>query len=387
MQKRSLIIAVSVLVVLGLVAGTVAYSTMHKSVTLSVDGEETELTTFSDDVAEVLAEEGVDLSERDVVQPAVDSTIDDGTRIAVRHARKLTLAVDGDRSSYWVTATSVGSALNEIGTRFAGADLSESRGSYLGRGGLELEVVTPKKVTLVSKKGKRRLVTTELTVGDVVGSAGINTDRDDELTPAADREVSAGMRLVATDVVKRMRTVTQAVPFQTTVRYSDTMLEGRTDVRRPGREGKQRVNLRRVIADGDLRSRKVVDTKVVQAPVDRVEVHGTKEKPEPQPEPQPEAESESSSSAPAAPSAGTGVWDQLAQCESGGNWSINTGNGYYGGLQFNLGTWQAMGGGAYASLPSEASREEQIAVATKLRDTNGGYGAWPACSASLGLPN
>jgi uncharacterized protein YabE (DUF348 family) len=382
-QKRSLIIAISVLVVLGLVAGTVAYSTMHKSVTLSVDGEETELTTFSDDVGEVLAEEGVDLSERDVVQPAVDSSIDDGTRIAVRHARKLTLAVDGDRSSYWVTATSVGDALDEIGTRFAGADLSESRGSYLGRSGLELKVVTPKKVTLVSKKGKRQLVTTEPTVEAVADSAGIKTDRDDELTPAADRKVRPGMRIVATDVNKRMRTVTQAVPSQTTVRYSDTMLEGRTDVKRPGRDGKQRVTIRRVIADGDLRSRKVVDTKMVQAPVNRIEVHGTKEKPQPEPEPV----SESSSSAPAAPSVGSGVWDQLAQCESGGNWSINTGNGYYGGLQFNLATWQAMGGGAYASLPSEASREEQIAVATKLRDTNGGYGAWPACSASLGLPN
>jgi uncharacterized protein YabE (DUF348 family) len=382
-QKRSLIIAISVLVVLGLVAGTVAYSTMHKSVTLSVDGEETELTTFSDDVGEVLAEEGVDLSERDVVQPAVDSSIDDGTRIAVRHARKLTLAVDGDRSSYWVTATSVGDALDEIGTRFGGADLSESRGSYLGRSGLELKVVTPKKVTLVSKKGKRQLVTTEPTVEAVADSAGIKTDRDDELTPAADRKVRPGMRIVATDVNKRMRTVTQAVPSQTTVRYSDTMLEGRTDVKRPGRDGKQRVTIRRVIADGDLRSRKVVDTKMVQAPVNRIEVHGTKEKPQPEPEPV----SESSSSAPAAPSVGSGVWDQLAQCESGGNWSINTGNGYYGGLQFNLATWQAMGGGAYASLPSEASREEQIAVATKLRDTNGGYGAWPACSASLGLPN
>ncbi|HLK94393.1 MAG TPA: transglycosylase family protein [Nocardioidaceae bacterium] len=383
MQKRSLIIAVSVLVVLGLVAGTFAYSTMHKSVTLSVDGEETELTTFSDDVGQVLAEEGVDLSERDVVQPAVDSSIDDGTRIAVRYARKLTLAVDGDRSSYWVTATSVGGALGEIGTRFAGADLSESRGSHLGRGGLELEVVTPKKVTLVSKQGKRRLVTTELTVADVVDSAGITIDRDDELTPAADREVRRGLRIVATDVSTRMRTGTRAVPFQTTVRYSDDMLEGRTELVRPGRDGKQRVRIRRVLADGDLRSRKVVDTTVVKAPVDRVEVHGTKDRPEPEPEPQPEPESSTS-----APVVGdTAVWDQLAQCESGGDWSINTGNGYYGGLQFNLGTWQAMGGGAYAALPSEASREEQIAVATKLRDANGGYGAWPACSASLGLPS
>ena len=70
-------------------------------------------------------------------------------------------------------------------------------------------------------------------------------------------------------------------------------------------------------------------------------------------------------------------------CESGGNWAINTGNGYYGGLQFNLGTWQSYGG---SGLPSQTCRETQIAIATKVRDASGGYGAWPACAASLGLP-
>ena len=59
---------------------------------------------------------------------------------------------------------------------------------------------------------------------------------------------------------------------------------------------------------------------------------------------------------------GNTVWDRLAQCESGGNWAINTGNGYYGGLQFSLGTWQAYGG---TGLPSQHSRETQIAIATK----------------------
>lgn len=76
------------------------------------------------------------------------------------------------------------------------------------------------------------------------------------------------------------------------------------------------------------------------------------------------------------------VWDRLAQCESEGNWSINTGNGYYGGLQFSLGTWQSVGGSGY---PHQASREEQIHRAEILRDRNGGYGAWPSCSAQLGL--
>lgn len=75
------------------------------------------------------------------------------------------------------------------------------------------------------------------------------------------------------------------------------------------------------------------------------------------------------------------TWDALAQCESGGNWAINTGNGYYGGLQFNLGTWQANGG---SGNPASASREAQIAVAERVLASQG-WGAWPACSAKLGL--
>jgi len=78
-----------------------------------------------------------------------------------------------------------------------------------------------------------------------------------------------------------------------------------------------------------------------------------------------------------------GVWDRLAGCESGGNWHINTGNGYYGGLQFSLGTWQGYGG---TGLPSQHSREEQIRIAVKLRNASGGYGAWPGCAHALGLP-
>lgn len=77
-------------------------------------------------------------------------------------------------------------------------------------------------------------------------------------------------------------------------------------------------------------------------------------------------------------------WDKLAQCEAGGNWGINTGNGFQGGLQFSPGTWTAHGGGEYASTANQATREQQIAVAEKVLATQG-WGAWPACSSSLGL--
>ncbi|MFR9802604.1 transglycosylase family protein [Pseudonocardia sp. RS010] len=87
----------------------------------------------------------------------------------------------------------------------------------------------------------------------------------------------------------------------------------------------------------------------------------------------------------AAATADTAAWDRLAECESGGDWSIDTGNGYSGGLQFDGPTWRAYGGGEYAPSAAEATREQQIAVAEKVREDRGGYSAWPACSQRLGL--
>lgn len=75
-------------------------------------------------------------------------------------------------------------------------------------------------------------------------------------------------------------------------------------------------------------------------------------------------------------------WDAIAKCESGGNWAINSGNGYYGGLQFSEATWKANGG---TGMPHRASREEQIRVAENVLRTQG-IGAWPACGKASGTP-
>ncbi|WP_217205287.1 transglycosylase family protein [Streptomyces sp. AC550_RSS872] len=75
-------------------------------------------------------------------------------------------------------------------------------------------------------------------------------------------------------------------------------------------------------------------------------------------------------------------WDAVAQCESGGNWSINTGNGYYGGLQFAASTWAAYGGTAYASTADQASKSQQIEIAEKVLASQG-KGAWPHCGTGL----
>jgi len=90
----------------------------------------------------------------------------------------------------------------------------------------------------------------------------------------------------------------------------------------------------------------------------------------------------SAGSAPA--SAASTVWDRVAKCESGGNWKINTGNGYYGGLQFSNRTWKGFGGGKYASRANRASKAEQIAIARRVLASQG-PGAWPVCSRKAGL--
>ena len=85
-----------------------------------------------------------------------------------------------------------------------------------------------------------------------------------------------------------------------------------------------------------------------------------------------------------AEAAATTVWDRVAQCESGGNWKINTGNGFYGGVQFAAGTWKAYGGNIYASQAHLATKAEQIAIARRVL-AGQGPGAWPVCSRRAGL--
>ena len=89
-----------------------------------------------------------------------------------------------------------------------------------------------------------------------------------------------------------------------------------------------------------------------------------------------------------APSSTTETWDQLAQCEAGGNWSTNTGNGYGGGLQFAHGrrwsTWTSFGGGEFSAHPWEATREQQIVVAERVLASSGWH-AWPGCARRMGL--
>ena len=367
-SKRALAALVGVAAIA--VAGTTyGYASMGTTVTMSVDGRTQEVTSYADTVGEILAEEGIEVSDRDVVAPDLDEAVSDGSRITVRYARPVDLSVDGVETTHWVTATDVASALGQIGSTFRDADLSTSRGAPISRDGLELEVITPKNLTFKIGAAKPvKKTVTALTVEEALQQMGVVLHGTDETRPGPATVVEDGDRIVFTNVrVVRKSVQGEPIDFSTVEREDDSMTEGETSVARGGRDGLRNVTYRLVFRNGELTARKVVRQKVLRAPVEEIVKVGTA----------PAVE------AVEAYATGSTVWDSLAQCESGGNWAINTGNGYYGGLQFNLGTWQAYGG---TGLPSENSRETQIAVATKLRDATGGYGSWPGCAASLGLP-
>ncbi len=379
MTKRISLAILTITVIVGLVAATVAYTAARKTVTVSVDGKSHRITTLDDTVGDVLASENIALGARDVVAPAADTSLDEGTRIAVSYGRKLTLDVDGKNQTYWTTATRVNDALSELGQRFeAGAELSASRSTVIGRKGLKLAVNTPKTITLkVGGGNAKRATTTGLDVSEALLDLGVRVDHNDEVTPKRTSSIDDGSKIVVTRIWGLKRTVPETVPYATVVHHDASMYTGQSKIVRDGKAGTDKVTYKIVKTNGKVTRKRVVKRVTDVAPVSRIEAEGTKSRPAPAPAP---------TTAPSTNYAtGSTVWDQIAQCESGGNWAIDTGNGYYGGLQFLQSTWLAYGGGAYASLPSQASREAQIAIATKVRDASGGYSPWPACASSLGL--
>jgi uncharacterized protein YabE (DUF348 family) len=358
----------------GVAAGVGALSAvgffgLTSTVALTVDGETSTVFTTADTVDELLDREDLAVTSRDLVVPGPDTELTDGSEVAVAFARPIDLTVDGESDKVWTTALSVDGLLGELGVR-AGAETSVSRSATIGREGLSLEIRTPKSidVTVVAQETREiDLITTGLTVQEALVDAGVVLTEGAVTTPAADEAVTDGSAIEVKQVWTENLTQDVVVPFETQTTADDSMYTDQSVVEVAGVDGAATETVTVTYLGSDESGREVLSREVTTEPVTKVVRTGTKQRP----------------AAPAV--SGGSVWDALARCESGGNWAINTGNGFYGGLQFTSGTWLAYGGGAYAPRADLATREQQIAIATKVRDARGGYGDWPACSAKLGL--
>ena len=357
--------------------GALTMAQYDKAVSLSLDGDTSSVHVFGSTVGDLLAKQDVPVGEHDIVQPAADAPLNDGDTVVIRYGRKLTVTMDGKTSDYWTTATSVDAALAELGIRADSAKLSVSRSEPLGRSGLALTITTPKNVTVNVDGGSKTVASTGPTVADALQQLEVTLGAQDRVNPAPETPLTEGLAVTINRVEKKSVSETQAVAFGVTNQDDATLAKGTKKTTTKGVAGEQSVTFDEVWVDGKLESRTQTGAQVTKNPVGQVVAVGTKAA-DPDPAPTPRT----TVAAPPPPSAGNtsgaglnlanaAMWDRIAQCESGGNWHINTGNGYYGGLQFAQSTWLANGGADFAARADLASREQQITVANRLYAKSG----------------
>ncbi|MFC9299619.1 ubiquitin-like domain-containing protein, partial [Streptomyces sp. NPDC057010] len=350
------------LVVAFLAGGTTAFVAADKSVRLTVDGVPQNLHTFADDVGELLAAEGLGVGPHDLVAPAPGEPLDDGEEIVVRYGRPLHLTLDGRRREVWTTARTVEGALRQFGIRAEGAYLSAPRTAPVPRTGLALSVRTERSVTFMADGRERTIRTNAATVQEALDQAGITLHGQDttSVPPASfprDGQTVTVLRITGTREVREER-----IPYETEKAEDDTLFTGTEVVERAGRPGARRVTYSLRTVNGVRQKPRQIAEEVVREPVTQLVKVGTKP-------------------LPTSVAGADGLdWGALAQCESGGRPGATDASGTYGGLyQFDVRTWQALGG---SGRPQDAPGPEQTYRAKKLY-VQRGASPWPHCGRRL----
>jgi resuscitation-promoting factor RpfB len=370
--RRPAMLVLQAVVLVALLAGTVAWTATGKTVSLAVDDAVSEVSFRGATVADVLEAADLSVGEHDSLVPSADTPVEDGDRVVLRRGRELQLVVDGEPRSVWVTALSVDEALEQLDLRQEGLALSASRSRSIPLGGLSLEIRTPKNLTVTVDGQTLPLVSAAATVGDAVAEAGVVMGEQDRVTPGAGEPISEGLELLVQRVRTEQSTADVAVPFGTERRDDPNLTKGQTKTLTEGKNGLVRRTTVVTYVDGAVESRTVVAEERVSEPTTRVLAVGTK------PAPRPAA----TSSAPRQSTGGAdGLnWPALARCESGGNPRAVSSTGKYRGLyQFSMATWSSVGG---SGDPINASPDEQTYRA-KILYNRSGAGQWPHCGKYL----
>ena len=393
-MRRSVIYGLSGFALAGVIGGTVAWASVDdsKTVNLKIDGETKQIHTSAKTVGTALEKAGYPVGPHDVVAPAPPTKVRNHGEIVLKRGRLLHLTVDGQARDIWVTAPTVAEALAQLG--YSPADFSSvSRDKRLSLLPTSIEIRSPKQITIIHDHKKQTVTTTDATVRDLFSHLGIKVNRYDRLSVLSTAVLRNGQKIVLHRVIRKMIIEHQTIGYSTATQQDSSMYKGESAVARDGVPGTTALQYSVVLMDGHQIAKIRISSHVVKAPVSRIEKVGTKERPPPPPPPPPAPEPAPAPSTTSSGGAGGGGaappantsglnWDAVAQCESGGNWQANTGNGFYGGLQFDSGTWLANGGGAYASRADLASREQQIAVANRLYAARGSS-PWPVCGQNL----
>jgi uncharacterized protein YabE (DUF348 family) len=345
-------------VLVALVLGLVAFVGNNKTVTLNVDGKVSSVQTFGGTVGQVVEGADVELQPSDRVSPSADSRVRDGSVINVNLAKAVKVSLDGAERTINTTAPTVEGLVTELGVASA-SQLSVPKDAQLAVSGSFVAISTPKTVSIVADGKVTRTTTTAATVSQVLDDAGISLGASDRISQPGNAPVVNDMAIKVSRVdVSKTANTTESVPFETLTTASPAMFKGEKTVTQAGVAGTTIKSFKLVLVDGREASRTLVSQTVSAPPVTEKVTVGSKEKPKPA------ARANTGAAAPAMMN--VAMWDKIAQCESTGNWSINNGNGYYGGLQFDIRTWLGAGGGAYAPNASLATKAQQIDIANRV---------------------
>lgn len=374
--------------------GAAVAASAHKTVTLDVDGQITEVTTWRGSVEKLLAEQEIVVGERDVVAPSPAAALRDGAEVVVRYGREVTISDDGELTDIWTTAVDADEVLATLAARGDDAHLVASRSAERTEIGIRL----PTDGTVnVSVDGEVLEVPAgPEDIDGILAEAEVDLEELDRVSvQRLDSDGEAAADGVVTVVVNRVvveeRTKTKTIEHESeTVTDANRFSDLGTAVQTEGKDGERTIVHRVTLVDGEVEESEKLSDEVTTEPVTEVLVKGTKARPvvvaQPKATSSGSSSGSSSSGSSSTKSQGAapteGVWAKLAQCESGGNPSIVSSNGLYHGLyQFSVSTWKSVGG---SGLPSQASAAEQTQRAQALQ-ARSGWGQWPHCSSKLGL--
>ena len=251
-RKKRAIIALNIAVLLVLVGGTAAYGALSKTVTVKLDGRSDTVRTFSDSVKGVLASKDVKLHPDDKVNVDKSGAVTDGDTIKVDFAKPVTVAVDGSARGGTVHDNTVGDVLDRYEVDPADdAYVSVSRSARIPRGGMQIVVSNPKKITVKADDDSKSFTSAAPRVEDALKKADVRLDKDDEVSPGRGALVSEGDEIAVTRI--EMIDKTETVDVKPPVEYKDDddMEKGTTKVLEDGKPGKARENVLITKADGE----------------------------------------------------------------------------------------------------------------------------------------
>lgn len=361
-KNRWVKLSTQALIVLALIGGLFYVTTFQKSVALSVDGQQRTVSMFGSTVSDALAAANITVGVEDHVSPALDAPIAEGQSIEVLTEKGVKVSIDGADRVVNTTGLTVEDIIKQLGIS-PQAQVSLDGNTPLN--GLDSTLsITTAGALADAKAAAEKAAADKADAAKKVAAqnaASKNAVSKNETAQADAAKKAAALKAAASQsVAARAEAATKAAADQAAA------------------------------ATKAAEARKAAEAKAAAAKATAVKEAATQKAEAAKKEAaakaaaQKKAQAASSSSKVTTTANVSGAWAALAKCESGGNWSINSGNGYYGGLQFSLSSWRAVGGTQYAAYPHLATPAQQIAAAEKLR-ASGGWGHWPACSSKLGL--